>query len=120
MYQTISRCWRFNRVNTQGPHSKGAYMLPGEIFHNQSQVMGNALKIREGDVLGSWKKMFSSDLTTEFHKNPHIKGFGGKIFQAKGMADVKDLKQGHEVLEMQEGGWSHNEQQRGMCWMKWG
>lgn len=64
--------------------------------------------------------MYSSDMTTEFHKNPHIKGFGGKIFQAKGMADVKDLKQGHEVLEMQEGEWSHNEPRGGTCWMKWG
>lgn len=42
-------------------------MLPGEIFHNQSQAVGNALKkIREGDVVGGWKSTYSSDddLTT--------------------------------------------------------
>lgn len=52
-------------------------MLPGEIFYNQSQVVGNVLrKIREGDVLGGWKRTYSSDddLTTELQQESIHKG----------------------------------------------
>lgn len=68
-------------------------MLLGEIFHNHSQVMESVLKkIEKGDVVGGWKKTYSSDddLTTKLKQESIHKGIWRENIPGKG--DGRDMR----------------------------